>query len=78
MSPPPTDTTMNAVRGLARRVARIEKVLGLTTEETLDDLSPEEVAEYRVQAMAAAGGPLPDNDMVEVKHRKNELAKAAK
>lgn len=72
---PADDTTMNAVRGLAHRVARIEKALGLTTTDTLNDLTADEIAEYRLQEMAARGGPLPDDDVIEVTHRKNEAAK---
>lgn len=69
--------TVNALRGLAHRVARIERHLGLVTEETLGDLTDDEIDNYRVQRMAERGGPLAEDDPVEVTHRSREAAKAA-
>lgn len=65
----------NAVRGLAHRVARIEKALGLTTDDTLTDLTADEVAAFRLERMAATGGVLPADDPVEKAHKAKQATK---
>lgn len=49
------DRQTQAVRGLAHRVARIERRLGLVTDETRADLTDEELAEYEREQYTATG-----------------------